>query len=384
MIKKKCFVWLFSLLLFLLVSARIKAQSEKEKVFQGLDLELGLGSIYDDNILKYSDYYLTKFKNHEDSGRFHVNTTDGLIIDQSVKLTPTFLFFGKNKTVLVGDFDQQTYVNNKIKNWNKISVGLQQFIVKKLSIDFSYSYLPSFYVRHYYDEDWVAIYGYAPETYQPFEFSKNEYGFWIQNTFFKNLNTRLRLSFDFEQYFYNEHFIEYDSKNLVYGINLYQPVKKKFKFELGYRFISSNAKGYDEPGETKDSSDDSDPSYNADEYNGAIKYIFQPIFKRTSNINIDFTYKRSCYTTKHYLELDRLHAGRTDDLYKLKISYEIFLLKSLTLSGFYYWCKQDSDTRAEANKELVSQEKDYLHHQYGLTFKYIFRDIRFPHSDKNK
>lgn len=381
MIKKDCFVVRFiPLLFFLLFFGRICAQSKNDKVFQFLKIELGLGTIYNDNILKYSDYYLAKFLNNEDEGRFHINTSDGLVLDQSIKITPTFKFFGKNKTVLEGNFNQQSYINNNIKTWNKISFDLQQYITRKLIINLSYSYLPRFYVRHYRDDDWVDIYGYAPETFQPFQFAKNEYGFWIQNSFFKKKNTRLRLSIDYEQYFYNKHFTEYDCNNMNYTISFYQFITNKLKFETDYQFVVSNAKGYDDFQETKDLSDDADASYKADEYSGAIEWSLPMFYKKPHNLGVDFVYKRSCFTSKHYLEIDRMHAGRVDDRYKIGINYEVRLSRPLTVSGFYKWCKQDSDTRAEENKELVSQERDYTQQQFGLTFTYIFKDIRFSRS----
>ncbi len=386
MIKKGCFlVRLITLLFFLLFFTRIYAQTKKkDKIFQFMKIELGLGAIYNDNILKYSDYYLTKFLNNEDEGRFHINTSDGVVLDESVKVASTFRFFGKKKTILEGSFSRQDYLNNKIKSWNQIDFGLQQYITNRLVVNLSYSYIPKYYVRHFRDEDWVDVYGYVPEAFQPFEFSKNGYGFWIQNAFFKNKTSKLRLSFDFEQYFYNKHFTEYDCYNLNYGLNVYQTIKKKLKLEAGYQFINSNAKGYDQPLETKDLSDDADASYKADEYSTAVKWALPNVFKRMHSIAADFSYRRSCFTTKHYLELDRLHAGRVDDLYKLGINYEMRLSEPLTVSVYYKWCKLDSDTRATVNKEYMSQEKDYTQQQIGLNFTYSFNEITFLRSKPKK
>jgi hypothetical protein len=75
-----------------------------------------------------------------------------------------------------------------------------------------------------------------------------------------------------------------------------------------------------------------------------------------------------------------MHAGRIDRFYKIEINYEIKLLRSLSISGFYKWCKRDSDTRAEANKVYLSQEKDYTQQQFGLAVTYSFNDIRFTRS----
>lgn len=355
------------------------AQSTNKKVFSGLDFDLKLSTVYDDNILRYSDYYLTKFENSEDSGRFHIQTSDGIILNTSLELSATFLLIGKNKTILACDLNPQFYLNNSIKNWTHYGLNLQQFVYKGISVNLSYNYLPSYYVRHYRDDDWADIFGYTPESYQPFSFSKNEYGIWIQNSFFKKKTTRLRLMIDYDEYFYNEHYTEYDCTNTTFGFRIYNTIRKKLKLDFGYRFCMSNAKGYDEPGELKETSDDSDPSSDEDEYYCAAKWSFNPIFKRSSSFAVDFLYRKSCYTTKHYLELDKLHAGRTDYQYRLKLTYEIILLKSLRMSVFYVWNKQDSDTKAEANIELVSREKDYLQNQYGLSFRYSIEDIKFTH-----
>lgn len=374
---------LIPLLFLLLFFSRIYAQTtkkEKAKVFQFLKIELNLGAIYNDNILKYSDNYLTKFQNNEDEGRFHINTSDGAVLDQSIKLASTFLFFRKKKTILEGGFSRQEYLNNKIKTWNQIDFGLQQYITSRLVINLSYSYIPKYYVRHFRDEDWVDVYGYVPEAFQPFDFAKNEYGFWIQNTFFKKKKTKLRLSFDYEQYFYNTHFTEYDCNNLNFGAKFYQTIKKKLKVEVGYQFVDSKAKAYDEPQEIKEISDDADASYKADEFSGAIKWGLPNVFRRMHSIDADFSYRRSCFTTIHFLELDRLHAGRVDDLYKLGINYDFRISEPLTVSFYYKWYKLDSDTRAEENKEYVSQEKDYTQQLFGLKFTYIFKEITFHRS----
>ncbi len=379
-IKGLFFVRLIPMLLFFLMFTCVSAQSKKKKVFQFLKIELGLGTIYNDNILEYSDYYLTKFLNKQDSGRFNINTSDGLVLDNSLKVASTFQFFGKYKTVLEGGFRRKSYINNKIKSWTQIDFDIKQYFNWKITLNLSYSYIPKFYIRHFRDADLVDIYGYTPETFQPFQFTKNDYGIWIEKAFFKHNFTRLRFSFDFEQNFYNKYFTEYDCNKEIFGIRIYQSIKDKVKFKIGYQYVISNAKGFDNSQETKENSDDSDPSFKADEISGSVEYPLPRIFNKQHTISLDVDYKRSCFSSKHYLELDRMHAGRIDRFYKIEINYEIKLLRSLSISGFYKWCKRDSDTRAEANKVYLSQEKDYTQQQFGLAVTYSFNDIRFTRS----
>lgn len=382
--EKKQILKRLTLFISLLLSGHIYSQSKDSQIFQYLNVDLGVGSIYNDNILNYSDYYLTKFINKQDSGRFHINTSDGLVWDQSVKIAPVFQFFGKNKTILEGNFSRQSFINNPIKNWNKIDFGIKQYFLWKTNFGFSYTYIPVFYIRHYRDDDLKDVYGYTPETFQPFGFAKNDYGIFIEKAFFKHNFTRLRLSFNDEQYYYNKYFTEYDCNNKNYGISLYQSIRDKIKFKLGYTFTVSNAKGFDELSEIKENSDDSDPSYKADAYRATIKYPLPRIFNKVHTIGVDAEYERSCYTSRHYLQTDRLHAGRVDDFYKMEVNYEIKLLKPLTVSCFYKWYKRDADTRADANKEYVSQEKDFTQQQFGLELTYRFKNTRFKRSDSKQ
>ena len=145
-----------------------------------------------------------------------------------------------------------------------MNIGIQQYVAKRASFKVFYSYIPDFYVRHFRDDDWVNVYGYTPETFQPYSFAKENLGLWAENTFFGN--SRVRLSFNYAKYYHNQHFTEYDCNNLNYGINLYQTIHKKLKVGIGYDFTASDAKGYDQNNENKRNSDDSDASYDEDSY----------------------------------------------------------------------------------------------------------------------
>jgi len=48
--------------------------------------QIGLSTLYDDNILRYSDKYLGRFAWGEDEGRFHIETTDDLVLHTILRL----------------------------------------------------------------------------------------------------------------------------------------------------------------------------------------------------------------------------------------------------------------------------------------------------------
>jgi hypothetical protein len=351
------------------VSAQKKSKKKRKKS-SPWDIEFSLQSNYDNNILKYSEKYLDRFMNHEDEGRFHINTYDDITIRPSLSATYTFRPFGKLKSKINAEFRHSFYTVNDIKSWSYFTVGFRQYLKKRTSFKIFYSHIPDFYIRHFRDDDWVDVFGYTKETFQPMGFSKDSYNFYIQKYFFKN--TRVRFSAAYMKYFYNKHFTEYDCDNLVSSIKIYQPVHKKLKLIVGYQFTNSAAKGYDEEFETLDSSDDSDGSFDEDIYYFGFDWNMPRIFKRYNNLVVDCRIMKRYFSSTHFLEDDPTHAGRVDDNFRLYSTYNLKLNKKLKLSIFYNWFYRESDTSAEENKEYLKNEKAYRQYQLGFKLAYSF------------
>jgi hypothetical protein len=356
-------------IILMLVSFQgIFAQYANSKKYPELDIRFGLATYYDDNILRYSDKYLDRFMNNEDPGRFHIDTYDDIVLNPSIELTGTYRLFGKMKSELSLEYSPRFYCVNGIKNWNYLAIGYRQYFTRKASFRLIYAYIPDYYIRHFQDDDWYAIYGDVPEQYQPMGFAKNNYGIWVQNTFFRN--TTIRASFYYAQYYYNKHFTEYDCKDLSVGGRIFQPIGEDLKLELAYEFTTSDAKGYDEPGETKENSDESDASYYENGFEGKIIWDMPHFFDLHHNLSLQGGFQKRIYTSEHYLELDPLHVGREDNISQFSVQYDVRLVKSLNLKVYYNWFMRNTDTRAEQNKEYVSAEKDYRQDQFGFELIY--------------
>jgi hypothetical protein len=357
--------------LLALSSVEAIAQKKSKKKPIQYEAELSFATIYDNNILKYSDKYLNRFINNEDPGRFHIDTYDDVILFQSADISATFRIFKDLKSKINFDINNYLYVVNGIKNWYFATLGFQQYITKRASVKVFYSYLPEFYVRHFRDEDWVEIYGYTPITFVPFSFSKDNYGGWIQNTFFKS--TRIRLAFDYSKYYYNQHYTEYDSKNFAYGINLYQTVFKKIRLELGYHYLTSDAKGYDQPGESKEHSDDADASFEEDGYRFGVTWDLPRLKNKNHDLDIQMDFEKRYYTTTHYVEQDPEHAGRVDNALQMNVTYNFELSRYWNLSAFYNFFFRDTYTSSKYNAAYLSAEKDFNQSQIGLKAIYFLR-----------
>jgi hypothetical protein len=352
------------------VFAQTKKKTEKKKVPE-LEINFGLATIYDDNILKYSDKYLERFMNGEDYGRFHIDTYDDIILNPTLQIVSSYRFIGKLKSEFSVDFNPRFYMVNDIKNWSSFAVGYRQFFTKKASFKLSYSYIPDFYIRHFRDDDWVEVYRYTPETFQPMEFSKDMLSFYIHNTFFKN--TGVRLTLGYAKYYYNEHFTEYDSDDLSFAVRFIQPLHKKVKMEIGYIFTNSDANAYDEPGEIGENSDDADADFDEDGFILDLTWQLPEIKKFKNSLGANAGYERRYYTTDNSVFADPEHRGRLDEILSLAFDYNIKLNKSLQLTAFYRWIGRNSGTNSVVNSEYVSIEKDYRQGQVGLEIDYTIK-----------
>ena len=346
------------------------AGNKPEKKVNKWALSLSIKPYYDSNILKYSDKYIQRFKNGEDPGRFHIDRIDDLTIGYSAGITFTDEIIGKLRTIFGAGYDTDAYTYNSIKTWEAFNLFYRQQIVASTSAQFSYSYIPEFYVRHFRDEDWVKYYGFTEITFQPYTFSKDDFSFWIQHIFGWK-TTRARLYFTYDRYYLNESNTEYDSNDYMYGFRIYQSLFKNLDVNFGYFYTTSDAKGYDELNEPKANSNDSDASNDEHAYFAGFDFALPKVFSRNNDISIDAQYLRAFYTTDHYLELDPLHAGRYDYNYRVYVNYNIELMENFSATAFYHWFGRESSTSAEANRQYVSDEKDYTQYRIGINFNYL-------------
>jgi len=347
------------------VAAKKKKSSKK---YPQYEFRFRLGTIYDDNILKYSEKYLDRFMKSQDEGRFHIDTYDDLIFFTSLQFSSTFKVFGKQKSKIDAEVSRRSYLVNSIKSWNYFNIGFTQYLPKRINFRISYSYIPNFYVRHFRDDQWIELYGFESITFQPYAFSKDYYSLSLQKSFFKN--TRIKLSLNYATYYHNKHYTEYDSKNWYYGIYISQPIIKNLKIDASYQFVTSDAKGYDASYQTPENTTGPDATYTEDRFAFGITYYLPRIAKLKHNLNFRFTFQNRYYSSKHPPLVDPLHAGRVDKNIRMYFNYNLRINKSMQLKAFYNWYGRDSDTYAVINKQYVSNEKDYRQNIFGLEFTY--------------
>ena len=304
-------------------------------------------------------------------GRFDIETYDDLIINPSLEGIYTFNIFKKLKTKINASLSPRFYAVNDIKNWEYYGIGLQQYITKRASVKILYSYIPEFYVRNFRDDAWVDEYGYVPESFQPYIFSKDSYGAYIQNTFWKG--TRVKLSLFHARYYHNEWYTEYDSKDWLYGINLYQRLHKNLRLDIGYTYVTSDARGYDAAYDTPETTTGPDATFVEDRFELGFFWKLPKLAKRRNDFKVEFNYLMRYYSSPYTPIEDPLHAGRVDANYRLYFTYHIDLFKDFDVSVYYNWLMRDSKTESPINSVYVSNEKDYRDDVFGLKVRYNFK-----------
>jgi hypothetical protein len=144
-------------------------------------------------------------------------------------------------------------------------------------------------------------------------------------------------------------------------------------FTFGYFYSTSDAKGYDEPTETKETSDDSDATNYDHTYFAGFDLILPKVFSLNNDISLDFQYQRTFFTTDNYVELDPLHVGRYDYNYRVITNYNLVLNNSLSATIFYNWFLREASSPSDYNKEYISDEKDYTQYRIGVRLDYLIK-----------
>ncbi|GMR24973.1 MAG: hypothetical protein BMS9Abin39_0246 [Ignavibacteria bacterium] len=340
--------------------------SDKNKV-QTWKFQYSLTTVYDNNILKYSDKYLDRFVNNLDPGRFRINSTGDISILNSLYISRTMYLFGKVKSIPSIELRYKNYSDNSVKNFWGFGVGWRQYLTKSTSFKIRYYNIPSFYVRNYRDEDLTKVIGYTPASFRPFEFSKSDLSLWFRNYFYKRTQTTFYIS-----YFWYKHspdYTEYDSKNFLVGFKLRQRLTKQLNAHMGYNYVLSNANGFDEPGETKELSNDVDASFGQHIFYLGMELKMPNIFFERNSLRITGYFSKRFYSTTRSAIIDPLHSGRVDNVVNLEGIYKIYLTKYLEVAGFVVWNLRDSNTKLPFNGITVSNEKNYSQNIFGLRFR---------------
>ncbi|MBC8277804.1 MAG: hypothetical protein H8E46_06205 [FCB group bacterium] len=298
-------------------------------------------SNYDDNILRYSDRDLDYFKNRTEINPSKLTTCDDSKNDFRLKFYidgPQF-FGNALKIRYFGKFSH--FFNNSFKNYSSHTFILDQKISEKFSVDFKYFLLADFYLREYRDRDL--------NEYQSCTFDNHQARLGIDYRLTKN--TAFTVQGQFDQIYYNQYFIEYDSENLSYFAVLNQRIHRDLRISFSAGFTAADNIGYVPiiPGIfdplSEDDTEYGDGSYEEETYQAQIRWRLRKLLGKDAWFSLGYKLRHRIYTTDNLLEDDPFHAGRMDDRHRIVFSFDRNLLPRLegNLTYTREWRETTSD-----------------------------------------
>lgn len=319
---------------------------------------LRLASYYDDNILRYSEKFIERFENGRDPDRFRVESLDDVIQRLDLTVDRDFAGLGGRRAEFTLDVGHRAYSRNSIKDWTRFSASVGQDLGLGRAFELSISWLPGFYVRHLRDSD-LRGGGPSVDPFQPFEFDKGDVR--LDYSHRLGIDHRARWHLGLASFRHVDAFREFDSDNVFAGLRLDSRLSRTFRLSYALEYTDSAARGWDEEGETLETSDDTDPSYR--QWDVMVAARFRLPGKRRSTLFLQAEVGLREYTTDKPASVAPLHNGREDDLLRFYASWQLDLGKGYSLTLFGQLRDRSSTALIEAD---IGDEKDYEQYELGL------------------
>jgi hypothetical protein len=324
------------------------------------------GASYDSNIFRYSDADVDDFLDGLRPDRFPIESVDDLRIEPGFSLSLVREEPGVRSTALAVGADFRLATVNGEKSFGRLSASLRERRNGRAYLSLEYVAIPNYHVRHIWDADAPA--GGSP--YRSCDFGKQGFGVEVGSD--RSLPIDLAARWKYEAYRYDPDFVEYDARVSTAGLRAILRPRAGLRLDLGYALRQSVAKGYDEAGETRDTSDESDTSYDEDEYELRARWEAGRLWGRDTVLWLRGRLARRFYLTEKSRIEDPYHAGRDDTYVTVGAGIEARLSSAATVEVFL-----ERRTR-EANSDAVpdiGSTKDFGANRIGL--KLVLEGVHF-------
>lgn len=318
-----------------------------------MDWRCGMGASYDSNIFRYSDTDVDDFLDGARPDRFAIDHVDDVRLEPSVSLSFVREEPGRRETDLRLAGDWRLAGINGEKSFAKLSVRLKERRTRVAYLSLGYFAVPDYHVRRLWDED--------SGEYRSCDFRQHSATLELGSDGSLPVDLALRARYDY--YGYDQDFVEYDSSAGTLGaVGTVRPVRG-LRVDLGYALKVLSARGYDEIGETRSSSDDSDISYEQDEYSLRARWEAGRVGGVPAVLKLRGTLRKRYYQASGRVAEDPYHAGREDTYWAVSLRGEFELADNLDLEAFYEHRRRLADSDYVDDMWL---SKDYAADRFGL------------------
>ena len=311
------------LLPVLLLSAPSAAHAASRLV-----LALGLQSVYDDNILQYSDGQIQLFESGTRPQRYSIESTDDGVFSPSASLTYEHERAHHRTSRVRARMSWDVHAKNSTADDHAGSLSWREDFGARRSLSLAVYRLPRYYLRQLFDEDAVNPYP-GMTKYRRAEFDLTT----GSATWRERLGSRgwAVVNYTYERRDYNEAFTERTSNTNAVGLGYEWNSKRNaagFAFNGGYRDSRARAEDGDSI-----PNDDEDVSYRGAILGaGGRMTIARGSLGRLS-ADVAYEYRTRDYTSE--VPNDPNHNGRNDHLHNIAGGLRLATPARLTVHGFY-------------------------------------------------
>ena len=325
-------------------------------------LKAALMNTYDDNVYRYSPEDIEDFVHHRADERYEMETYDDFISSSSVTMYVTRRFSQRLRSRLRLKYGYTFFALNRARNYETISLSVKTTISEGSCVQVSYFHVPRYLIRPYFDEDTPPG---NSGVYKKCDFSRNLYSFRVGQRM--SGSTRGEVFYERDILNYNPFFTEYDMRANTFGFELSRAVGSHVEGRFAYALRRAEAKGYDEIGETKEASDDSDISYDEDRFEGELRCERIGIVSAPLSFAFQYRLGMRYFTTNKALDKDPFHAGRADAIHRFSFVGQIEINPRVALIAKYEFQKR---TVSSEEKERITEVKNFHRNRISLGFEF--------------
>ena len=324
-----------------------------------------LGVAYDSNIFRYSDTDVDDFLDGWHEEKYQAEYVDDVRIDPSLDLSFVREEPGRRTTELRFSADARLAMINSEKSFAKLAVRAKETRTRFAYLLAEYYGIPSYHVRYLWDAD-VEV----GDAYRSCDYRKHSVRLEAGSDRSLPVDLIGRLKYDYKGY--NQSFVEYDSDTWTAGVVAVVRPVRGVRVDLGYALRKLTALGYDEVGETPETSDDSDVSYEQDEYSLKVRWDVGRVRDVPTVLTFGVRLAERFYQTVKSAEDDPYHAGREDTYWTFSGRSAHELGDGVTLEAFYEHRRRSSESDFV---DELGLSKDYTADRVGI--RLIYEGERF-------
>jgi len=337
--KSKFFIviWVMSLFLLAFSQTIIRSTRTNRPI---INLAADIQFTYDDNIFLYSENDLKDFQRSIRPYRFPFETSDDFITTLTGSMKIRQKLFNQKPTIFSLLYRQHVYAVNRMKSYQLFSLNINQNVVKPLTFEIAYLFLPKYLIRYYKDPTSQT----SPPDYIGCEFAEHLFSIELIYRFIKKVTLTPFYKFEIDDYI--SKFNYYDTKAHRLGLNgifRLQPIislRGKFEYKI------AQAEG-PEP----------DISYDQ------LAWLIGLQIGKNLKVGVTYGQEQRDFVTDNPPDIDPFHFGRKDKIRNLKLSLVIPLTRIIWIDAGYEFEKRDVSSQY---KEKIDEIKDYQNNRFGL------------------